>query len=345
MAPFANSDVPVGICRLSARRPMMPSLNIGAVKKNIQEQGKDALTRVSVTALKGDRREIAREFHMLDDLRKPQRPSKSAPHFNPAKDYCQSVMPQTENMAETLDGDYINASIIDGIAGHNYIAAQGPLDGTVEDFWSMIVKSHVKQIVALCSDDECADYLPSEDEPLTLRGGALRVRSLGDEAVSTIDNLWLTRLEVSYGEDTWEVERLHCSQWADFGILPAATLLSIAEKVNVAGKNATTLVHCRAGAGRTGCLLAVCSLLAEIDTQTKKVPGETCVSVARTVVDLRSRRPHMVQSLEQYEAIYQAMSEWSSKRGTEEDEDVSTIVGKCCRLRAGHGDTHSLREC
>ncbi|CAH8619198.1 unnamed protein product [Heterobilharzia americana] len=55
-----------------------------------------------------------------------------------------------------VDGsDYINASLIDGYLKKNaYIACQGPMVSTVEDFWRMVWEKHSCLIVMLCSVKE-----------------------------------------------------------------------------------------------------------------------------------------------------------------------------------------------
>ncbi|KAH8873072.1 Receptor-type tyrosine-protein phosphatase S [Schistosoma japonicum] len=66
--------------------------------------------------------------------------------------------------------DYINASLIDGYLKKNaYIACQGPMISTVEDFWRMVWEKHSCLIVMLCSvkesgKEKCFTYWP-EDKP------------------------------------------------------------------------------------------------------------------------------------------------------------------------------------
>jgi len=267
---------------------------------------------------------LEKEFRSLDDLKTAQR---SRPvRFTPGKDLCADVTPYEKHCAKTLDGSYINASVMPGSFGRAFIAAQGPLKGTVADFWSMIAHHRIQQIVALCGDEECAEYLPSEGQPLSLHEGALQITWKGDEAVSGVDSLWACKLEVRHGEDSWDITRLHCSAWADQGAIAPAALLQLAELVNKNGADSTTLVHCRAGVGRTGCLIALCGLVASAEHQARKLPGQTpWVSVPKAVVDLRRHRPQMVQTAEQYRLLYSAMGEWSSSRAPAEVPSECTL--------------------
>lgn len=51
--------------------------------------------------------------------------------------------------------DYINANYIKGASGSPaYIASQGPLPNTVNDFWRMVVECEVQVIVMACNAEE-----------------------------------------------------------------------------------------------------------------------------------------------------------------------------------------------
>ena len=68
--------------------------------------------------------------------------------------------------------DYINANFIKGASGSNaYIACQGPLPHTVNDFWRMIVECEVQVIVMACNEQEagkhkCEKYWRDENDEI-----------------------------------------------------------------------------------------------------------------------------------------------------------------------------------
>jgi hypothetical protein len=61
------------------------------------------------------------------------------------------------------------------------------------------------------------------------------------------------------------------------------------------------LVHCSAGVGRTGCFLAISLGIRQLD-------AESQVDIVRIVCQLRKERGGMIQTLEQYEFIYQVLA-------------------------------------
>lgn len=61
------------------------------------------------------------------------------------------------------------------------------------------------------------------------------------------------------------------------------------------------LVHCSAGVGRTGCFLALAIGIRQLDV-------ENLLDVVQIVCQLRVERGGMIQTLEQYEFIYQVLS-------------------------------------
>jgi len=316
--PVAVQPWPVR--RLSARRAVgLAPLNIGAIQNDrIMQSGE--LEPKSIRELLVGQHRADQEFnsikHMADEeMRRPRAPRSCRP--NPAKDFCDQVTPFEHNRARALDGGYINASVMPGTLGGNFIAAQGPLRGTVEDFWSMVANHRVQRIVSLCGNSECAEYMPTENNPLSLLGGVLRITTVREDALpravgrqaAGVTGVARCAVEVQHGNDRWILTRLHYVAWADRGTIAPAALLELAEVASAGPSDVTTLVHCRAGVGRTGCLLALCALLARCRTQ-RALGVAPRASVAATVLELREHRPHMVQTPDQYRLLYAALGEW-----------------------------------
>lgn len=80
------------------------------------------------------------------------------------------------------------------------------------------------------------------------------------------------------------------------------------------------LVHCSAGVGRTGTLVA-------LDSLTQQLHDESQVSIFNTVCDLRHQRNFLVQSLKQYIFLYRALVDIAQFGNTEiAAKDLATTV-------------------
>eukprot|EP00731_Ephydatia_muelleri_P019170 Em0011g1210a len=93
--------------------------------------------------------------------------------------------------------DYVNASCIHGYRLRNaYIAAQAPLQNTVEDFWRMVWEFKSLNIVMLChlDEDRVVQYWPMRPGE-TLMFGKMAVTLTGNPDVSSKDQITVYRLE------------------------------------------------------------------------------------------------------------------------------------------------------
>ncbi|XP_077975703.1 receptor-type tyrosine-protein phosphatase alpha-like [Styela clava] len=81
-------------------------------------------------------------------------------------------------------------------------------------------------------------------------------------------------------------------------------------------KEATALIHCSDGAGRTGTFCTILNLI-------ERLKCENRVDVFRTVKDLRDCRPEMVQTLDQYRFCFETVSAYLSSFNLYSNFDVS----------------------
>ncbi|XP_051968090.1 receptor-type tyrosine-protein phosphatase epsilon-like isoform X2 [Xyrauchen texanus] len=205
--------------------------------------------------------------------------------------------------------DYINASFIDGYRQKDYyIATQGPLSHTVDDFWRMVWEWKCHSIVMLTElherdQDKCFQYWPSED---SVTYGEFTVEIKADTLCDTFS---LRDLVLSYGPDkqTRSVRHFHFHGWPEIGI-PAEgkgmiDIIASVQKQQQQSGNHPIIVHCSAGAGRTGTFVALSNIL-------ERVKAEGLLDVFQTVKSLRMQRPHMVQTVEQYDFCYRVVQDF-----------------------------------
>lgn len=210
--------------------------------------------------------------------------------------------------------DYINASFIDGYRQKDYfMATQGPLAHTVEDFWRMVWEWKSHTIVMLTEvqereQDKCYQYWPTEG---SVTHGDITIEIKSDtlsEAISVRDFLVTFKQPLARQEEQVRmVRQFHFHGWPEVGI-PAEgkgmiDLIAAVQKQQQQTGNHPITVHCSAGAGRTGTFIALSNIL-------ERVKAEGLLDVFQAVKSLRLQRPHMVQTLEQYEFCYKVVQDF-----------------------------------
>ncbi|XP_077437621.1 receptor-type tyrosine-protein phosphatase epsilon-like isoform X2 [Vanacampus margaritifer] len=205
--------------------------------------------------------------------------------------------------------DYINASFIDGYRQKDYfIATQAPLSHTAEDFWRMVWEWRCHSIVMLTElkereQEKCFQYWPSEG---SVTFGDYTVELSGDSQgeTFTLKDLVLTcRTE----KQSQHVRHFHFHGWPEIGI-PAEgrgmiDIIASVQRQQQQSGNRPIVVHCSAGAGRTGTFIALSNIL-------ERVKAEGLLDVFQTVKSLRMQRPHMVQTVEQYDFCYRVVQDF-----------------------------------
>ncbi|KAG1943333.1 receptor-type tyrosine-protein phosphatase alpha [Pimephales promelas] len=209
------------------------------------------------------------------------------------------------------DSDYINASYINGYQEKNkFIAAQGPKEETVNDFWRMIWEQNTATIVMVTNLKErkeckCAQYWPDQG---CWTYGNIRV-SVEDMMILvdyTIRKFCIQQVgDVSGKKPQRLVTQFHFTSWPDFGVpfTPIGMLKFLKKVKNCNPQYAGPIVvHCSAGVGRTGTFIV-------IDAMLDMMGAERKVDVFGFVTRIRAQRCQMVQTDMQYVFIFQALLE------------------------------------
>ncbi|XP_036416518.1 receptor-type tyrosine-protein phosphatase H [Colossoma macropomum] len=205
--------------------------------------------------------------------------------------------------------DYINANYMPGYGSYSkqYIAAQGPLASTVSDFWRMVWEQKSQAIVMLtnCTESgrvKCEQYWPLDYTPCAYGNLLVTIQSEQKE------KSWTLREFVVRDKATSEeriVKHFHFTAWPDHGV-PRGTdeLIQfrgiVRQQIESSPFTGPTVVHCSAGVGRTGTLIALDILL-------QQLVKEEAVSIAACVHRMRLSRPLMVQTESQYVFLHQCI--------------------------------------
>uniref|UniRef100_A0A8C8BRK0 Receptor-type tyrosine-protein phosphatase alpha n=1 Tax=Otus sunia TaxID=257818 RepID=A0A8C8BRK0_9STRI len=228
-------------------------------------------------------------------------------HFTSISDEFNRVIIPVKRGEENTD--YVNASFIDGYRQKDsYIASQGPLQHTIEDFWRMIWEWKSCSIVMLTELEErgqekCAQYWPSDG---SVSYGDITVELKKEEECEsyTVRDLLVTNTRENKSR---QIRQFHFHGWPEVGIpgdgKGMINIIAAVQKQQQQSGNHPITVHCSAGAGRTGTFCALSTVL-------ERVKAEGILDVFQTVKSLRLQRPHMVQTLEQYEFCYKVVQEY-----------------------------------
>ncbi|OQR99735.1 receptor-type tyrosine-protein phosphatase [Achlya hypogyna] len=205
-------------------------------------------------------------------------------------------------------GDYINANFVDD---GKYIACCAPPPSAIADFWSMIWHENVHVILMLTNFVERqmlkADWY-WDPQGSVVRIGDLSVR-LASETESALG--YTTRaFELTHipSAATRTVHHVQLTTWPDHGVLTDFSVIEpMLHLVNALNTPTPSpiVVHCSAGIGRSGTFIAIDMILkqlrAAVVASSDMAPA---LDVQAIVQRIRTDRPGMVQTAEQYEMIH-----------------------------------------
>ncbi|XP_062918198.1 receptor-type tyrosine-protein phosphatase eta-like isoform X2 [Mobula hypostoma] len=255
--------------------------------------------------------------------------------LNKPKNRYSNVLPYDSSrvkLSVTSDpsSDYINANFMPGYNSQKeFIAAQGPLMNTVQDFWRMIWEHRVPAIVMLtkCVEQgraKCEQYWPTE-RPLAIGDKIVTLTSEVTSEDWTIRDFSLVKVKTG---EKYNIRQFHFLGWPDHGVPSTTGILVefrnlVREYINQHQMRGPTVVHCSAGVGRTGTFISIDHMIHQIDNDRE-------VNIWSIVYQLRMNRPLMVQTESQYVFLNQCAMEYikSSKRHGDESvyENASILI-------------------
>ncbi|XP_041848313.1 receptor-type tyrosine-protein phosphatase S-like isoform X3 [Melanotaenia boesemani] len=210
-----------------------------------------------------------------------------------------------------LEGsDYINSSYIDGYRQQKgYIATQGPLAETTEDFWRMLWEHNSTIVVMLTKlremgREKCHQYWPAE------RSARYQYFVVDPMAEYNMPQYILREFKVTDARDgqSRTVRQFQFTDWPEQGVPKSGEgfidfIGQVHKTKEQFGQDGPITVHCSAGVGRTGVFITLSIVL-------ERMRYEGAVDIFQTVKMLRTQRPAMVQTEDEYQFCYQAALEY-----------------------------------
>ncbi|XP_041417369.1 receptor-type tyrosine-protein phosphatase F isoform X16 [Xenopus laevis] len=206
--------------------------------------------------------------------------------------------------------DYINASFIDGYRQQKgYIATQGPLAETTEDFWRMLWEHNSTIVVMLTKlremgREKCHQYWPAE------RSARYQYFVVDPMAEYNMPQYILREFKVTDARDgqSRTIRQFQFTDWPEQGVPKTGEgfidfIGQVHKTKEQFGQDGPITVHCSAGVGRSGVFITLSIVL-------ERMRYEGVVDMFQTVKTLRTQRPAMVQTEDQYQLCYRAALEY-----------------------------------
>lgn len=190
---------------------------------------------------------------------------------------------------------YINANWVNG-----YLATQAPMEHTIPVFWKTMWDHHITTIVLLTpliekNVEKCSLYWPQVEpemhDEITIKPKTIRQLNA---------DLILRSFTMVVKDQKRVIYQYHFIGWPDFESprhhQHFIDLIKLVPHQSVA-------VMCSAGVGRTGTFITIHQLIYEI-----LVDKRDSINIVEFILNLRTQRPKMVQSVDQLKLIYSTIA-------------------------------------
>ncbi|XP_041652025.1 phosphatidylinositol phosphatase PTPRQ [Cheilinus undulatus] len=300
------------------RRKEIYVIQLLSYRKSLKPVNKKSFLQHVEDLCNNDNAKFQEEFSELPKLLQDLATTDADLPWNKSKNRFPNIKPYNNNRVKLLSepgtagSDYINASFVSGyLCPNEFIATQGPLPGTVADFWRMIWETGTRTIAMLTQCYEkgrirCHKYWPEDNKPMSVFSDIL-ISKVSEEVLPD----WTVRtLKVEKHGHYILVRHFNYTSWPEHGVPEScSTLIKFVKAVRAhRHDNSPIVVHCSAGVGRTGVFVALDHLI-------QHVRDHDFVDVYGLVAELRSERMCMVQNLAQYIFLHQSTLELLNNKG------------------------------
>lgn len=233
----------------------------------------------------------------------------------PYDDARVELVPTKENNTGYINASHIKVSV-SGIEW-DYIATQGPLQNTCQDFWQMVWEQGISIIAMVTAEEEGGReksfrYWPrlgSRHNTVTYGRFKITTRFRTDSGCYATTGLKMKHLLTGQERTVWH---LQYTDWPEHGcpedlkgfLSYLEEIQSVRRHTNSTSEpqspNPPLLVHCSAGVGRTGVVILSEIMIACLE-------HNEVLDIPRVLDMLRQQRMMLVQTLGQYTFVYRVL--------------------------------------
>lgn len=261
------------------------------------------------------------EFALLEEFTEKQ-VHRHRPYVG-GMDRYEEYRPYLDNKVCLNDGTEMSASLmqLDALNQeyHNFIATQAPYQHNLSLFWQMILEKQIDQIAMVTELFEVRNpsrqlafpYWPDKTgEKICLENG-LEITLVDEyECLSELkEKIQIRKMHLMFDGIERVVTHYWYRHWMDDSIpSQSQTIVSLIhllekDKVSAASK-APILIHCSAGVGRSGVVMALYHMM-----QRKKINDQS-LDLFHLIAFLRWQRPTIVAVPEQYKFCHQVLEQF-----------------------------------
>jgi len=276
-----------------------------------------------IQTLSHNKKQLRHIFHTIstlsDFLDKPC--SEGTKASNVVKNRHPYFLPFDETRTcRDIEDFYVSASDVYA-NGQYYILCQAPTLLTLEDFWFTLISKESPLIVTLVMPEEngrekCLPFWEEGLLPQTTHGWLVE-RVGGDEIVANFETGRIVRrfffCSQSSSGSSKIITQLHYENWPDNKAPDLHIILRLLAEMDTCGlpKERPITIHCSAGIGRTGTLVAIHALRKKIEEARKEgfAMENLTLNIPEEILKIRAQRGRLVASPSQLGSIYQALQQ------------------------------------
>uniref|UniRef100_A0A7E4UUD4 Protein-tyrosine phosphatase n=1 Tax=Panagrellus redivivus TaxID=6233 RepID=A0A7E4UUD4_PANRE len=240
------------------------------------------------------------------------------------------------------NGNYVHANWLPVPNSHQrFICAQGPMEETAEDFWTMIVQEKAQVVIMLCDFyengvEKCYEYFPAK-QGASVRIGQYVITNFM-HADCEIDTVKWSVLEVVSARRKVLIHHFRWSDWPDhLAPLDPGIIIELMALSKAKSDVRPIVVHCSAGIGRTGTFVG-------LEFANERLKNGDKMGLVDIMKELRAHRLQSIQSHLQYLYLAVCLLEFFARQNLiDRDSKFKTFLNNYISYVKRHAAKHGIK--